>query len=635
MFWRSAARLFLRVKSGIDCMRRGDLITLLFVWVLVPAPLGSSLAAQPLPRSVLIINQSGPGRPWYVALDNSFRAAVISSPSGPISVYEEDLDLNVYNGVDYEESLRVFFQQKYRDKSIGVVVAVGSSAVEYALQFRAAIWPNVPVVFAGVDHTSAAQFKLPPNVTGTVMQMTLRDMVAEARLLIPDLKQIALVGDPLERQTFYRPFKDELPKLAAKLQIIDLTGLSMTELRKRAATLPESSAIVYTGIYLDGAGVTYIPADALELVAKVANRPIVVDVDSDVGRGAVGGPVLSAAAVGEEAAKLALRILNGESASAIPVTTGNFAHPIFDWRQLQRWGISEARLPPGSEIRFRDPTAWEQYRIQIMLIVAALIIQTALIIGLLHEHRYRRSAESVSRRAMDKLADLNRVATAGELTAAIAHEVSQPLAAMLTNANAGLRWLNNKTPDLDEVRAAMNRVVSGGHRASEVIVSIRAMFRKDGHDETAVDLNGIIQDVLGLVHPELQAQGIIVQTGLTKPLPLVLGHSGQLQQVILNLVRNGADAMGSISGRARILRLKTAIHDLDSVQVSVEDSGTGIDPKDIDRIFESFFTTKSQGMGMGLSICRSIIEAHRGRLWASPGVTEGSVFNIQLPAIRP
>ena len=138
-----------------------------------------------------------------------------------------------------KQSLRMFFQQKYRDKSIGVVVAVGSSAVEYALQFRAAIWPNVPVVFAGVDETSAAQFKLPPNVTGTVMQMTLRDMVAEARLLIPDLKQIALVGDPLERQTFYRPFKDELPKLAAKLEIIDLTGLSMTELRKRAATLPE------------------------------------------------------------------------------------------------------------------------------------------------------------------------------------------------------------------------------------------------------------------------------------------------------------------------------------------------------------------------------------------------------------
>ena len=149
-----------------------------------------------------------------------------------------------------------------------------------------------------------------------------------------------------------------------------------------------------------------------------------------------------------------------------------------------------------------------------------------------------------------------------------------------------------------------------------MIASIRAMFRKDGQDETTVDLNGIIQDVLGLVRGELQAQGIIVQTELTKPLPLVLGHSGQLQQVILNLVRNAADAMGSISGRARVLKLKTAIHDHDGVLVSVEDLGTGIDPKDIDRIFESFFTTKSQGMGMGLSICRSIIEAHR---WSTLG----------------
>lgn len=235
---------------------------------------------------------------------------------------------------------------------------------------------------------------------------------------------------------------------------------------------------------------------------------------------------------------------------------------------------------------------------------------------------------------MAKLADLNRVATAGELTAAIAHEVSQPLAAMVTNANAGLRWLNNKTPDLDEVRATMQNVVSAGHRASEVMASIRAMFRKDGRDETTVDLNGIIQDVLGLVRGELQAQGIIVQTELTKPLPLVLGHSGQFQQVILNLIRNAADAMGSTSGRARVLKLKTAINDHDGVLVSVEDSGTGIDPKDIDRIFESFFTTKSQGMGMGLSICRSIIEAHGGRLWASSGVAEGSVFNIQLPTIR-
>jgi signal transduction histidine kinase len=134
---------------------------------------------------------------------------------------------------------------------------------------------------------------------------------------------------------------------------------------------------------------------------------------------------------------------------------------------------------------------------------------------------------------------------------------------------------------------------------------------------------------------ELQTQGIVVQTGLTRPLPLALGHSGQLQQVILNLLRNAADAMGSVTCRARILTVKSTVYDPDGVLVSVEDSGTGIDPKHIDRIFDSFFTTKSEGLGMGLSICRSIIEAHDGRLWASSGLDHGSVFNVQLPAFRP
>jgi len=218
--------------------------------------------------------------------------------------------------------------------------------------------------------------------------------------------------------------------------------------------------------------------------------------------------------------------------------------------------------------------------------------------------------------------------------ASIAHEVNQPLAAIVTNASAGLRWLTNDAPDLNEARAAMTNVVSAGHRASEVIKSVRALFKKDRQEKTPVDLNTVIRDVLAPLREELQMRRILVQTQLASPLPLVLGQSGQLQQVIWNLVRNAADAMDSVTGRARVLTVKTAIHNPDGVLLSVEDSGTGIDPKNTDRIFETFFTTKSQGMGMGLSICRSIIEAHDGKLWASSGVENGSVFNILLPAVR-
>ena len=188
--------------------------------------------------------------------------------------------------------------------------------------------------------------------------------------------------------------------------------------------------------------------------------------------------------------------------------------------------------------------------------------------------------------------------------------------------------------NLDEVQTALTQVVSAGHRASEVIRSVRAMFDKDGAEKTPVDLNDLINEVLRLADGELKAQRIVVETDLSGTLPLVLGHRGQLQQVILNLVTNAADAMESVPDRARVLSIKSAVQDANNF-VSIADSGTGINPRDIDRIFESFFTTKSKGMGMGLSICRSIIEAHDGRLWASSDFGHGSVFNIQMPAVGP
>jgi signal transduction histidine kinase len=158
------------------------------------------------------------------------------------------------------------------------------------------------------------------------------------------------------------------------------------------------------------------------------------------------------------------------------------------------------------------------------------------------------------------------------------------------------------------------------------------MFKKDGEEKTPLDLNDIVQDVIGLMRGELEVRGIIVQIQLRHPLPLVLGRSSQLQQVVLNLVRNAAEAMDSVAGRARVLKVKSATCQPDGVLLSVEDSGPGIDPNHIEKIFESFYTTKSQGMGMGLSICRSIAGAHDGRLWASPGVEHGAVFSMQLPA---
>ena len=231
----------------------------------------------------------------------------------------------------------------------------------------------------------------------------------------------------------------------------------------------------------------------------------------------------------------------------------------------------------------------------------------------------------------DQLTHINRVATVGELSSSIAHELKQPLAAIVANANAGLRWLAHERPNLDEARAALNAIAGAGHRAGEIIESLRSMFKKGSQEKIPVQIDDVIQNVLALMHVELERKRIVVQTELTRPLPLVIGNGGQLRQVISNLVRNAAEAMDSVPPHARVLRAKTAIHDFEGVLVSIENSGTGVNPEDLDRIFEAFFTTKSEGMGMGLAICRSIIEAHDGRLWASSGVRRGAVFNVLLP----
>jgi signal transduction histidine kinase len=216
-------------------------------------------------------------------------------------------------------------------------------------------------------------------------------------------------------------------------------------------------------------------------------------------------------------------------------------------------------------------------------------------------------------------------------TAAIAHEVKQPLAAMVMSANAGLRWLTRAEPNLDEVQASLERIVRDGHRANEVIANVRAIFGKDGREKARVNVNTLISEVLGLIQEEVESRRILVRSELMDGLPEVMAERVQLQQVLLNLVMNAVDAMSAVTGRERRLTVKSKL-DVHGVRIAVEDSGTGIDRGYVDRIFDAFFTTKPHGMGMGLSICRSIIESHGGRLWFSSRSSHGTTFYVQLPA---
>jgi two-component system, NtrC family, sensor kinase len=230
-----------------------------------------------------------------------------------------------------------------------------------------------------------------------------------------------------------------------------------------------------------------------------------------------------------------------------------------------------------------------------------------------------------------ELARVSRLTTMGAMTASIAHEINQPLAAIAANANAGLRWLSRPTPDIDEVHAALKRINNDAHRASEVIQSVRSIFKKAPQQGALVNVNGVIREVLSLVHGELIGYQVSARPDLLRDLPQVRADRVQLQQVILNLITNAIEAMGSVEGRQRLLIVTSQRREPDSVLVTVQDNGPGIDPDASDRIFDAFFSTKSSGMGMGLFICRSIVEAHGGHLWATPAESGGTIFHLVLP----
>src|SRR5215469_10045930 len=242
-----------------------------------------------------------------------------------------------------------------------------------------------------------------------------------------------------------------------------------------------------------------------------------------------------------------------------------------------------------------------------------------------------KDAENKLRIAQLELAQVSRRSTLAAMSAAIAHEIRQPLGAIVTNANAGLRWLDRPMPDLAEVRDTLKHISADGHRASEVIQSVRAMFGKSEPVGAPLDANELIRETIAMASDELEAAKIDVQLELGQ-LPMIPAHRGQLQQVVLNILTNAAESMHNIDDRARILRVRSKPFNSGGVALSVQDSGTGIDPEHAERIFDAFFTTKNKGMG--LAICRSIVEAHGGTLSVSPGVPYGSVFHIVLPGIQ-
>ena len=617
--------------AKLSCIR---LFWRLGIWLIAfLATVAPSTGAQ-VPRSVLIIHQWESNLPWYEDFSSALNDGLHAGSPEVVTLFAEYMDLGRFKSPAHHETLHRYIIEKYQDREFGIILAVGSSALEFALGMRAEMWPETPVVFAAVAEPTVADLNLAGDITGSIVDPSLRDMVTTARALVPNLKRIALLGDPWDDKSAYRKFKQELPAVTAELEVIDLTGLSLAEIRWRVAVLPEQTAILYTAVSVDGAGIAYVPHDVLASVAEVANQPIVIQAESQVGHGAVGGIVFSPELVGADAAQRVVRILRGESASNIPLARSGFTKAVFDWRQLQRWNISESRLPPESEVRFRQAGMWELQPWQLSALSLIVAFQIVLTAGWLLERRRRGVAESNSRRHLGEVAHLNRSAAVGALSASLGHELNQPLGAVLNNAEAAELLLNADPPDVEKVKAILADIRRDDLRAAEVIRRFRGLTKKGESEPQLIDVNDVVRVMTDILAAEAASRGVMLSAELDQRQLPARADPVHLQQVVLNLALNGMDAMLNRPAGARHMTVQTILVDGSTIKVAVSDSGAGIPSEKLKDIFEPFFTTKRQGMGLGLSIARTIIEQSGGKIWGENRPEGGAVFSFTLPLAR-
>jgi len=584
-------------------------------------------------KRVMLLHSFGRDfKPWS-EYAKAIRMELDRQSPWPLDITENSLLTARFSDEDPEGPFVDYLRALFAKRPLDLIVSIGAPAANFVQRHRQRLFAGTPMVLMAVDERRVQYSNLTANDTAVAVRINYLSVFENILQVLPDTKDVVVVVGTSPIEKFWKEaIAKEVEPLANRIKLSWTDELSFESLLKQASTLPPHTAIFWELMIVDAVGVVHEGDVPLTRLHAVANAPIFSYDESFFGSAIVGGPLLLVADSSRQTAAVAVRILGGEKPGEIKTPPVQFAGPVFDWREMRRWGISESRLPAGSEIRFRPATAWEQYRWQVLIIAAVILTQTLLIMGLLYEHQRRRRAEVQSMQRMTELAHLNRVATAGELSASIAHEVKQPLAAVVAQSSAALRWLAHATPDLDEARAALKKITFAGNRASEIVDNLRSMFRKESGARRPLDINGLITNVIGLTSHEAQKHDILVHTTfLDAPKPQTLGDQAQLEQVFLNLVMNAIEAMNSSKSDHRVLELKTSVNEGHEVLVTIADSGPGVDAENLEKIFDAFFTTKADGMGMGLSICRSIIESHGGRLWALPG-DPGLIFCVSLPS---
>ena len=705
--------------------------------------------AQPAPpKRVLVLMPFQISRPASVVVLRGIEDGLKANYPGQVDVVADSVSGVPPEPEDFQRRMSEWLAYKYAGQHFDAIVSVISPPVPYAISLRDRFWPSAPILFV-IQEEDRERF--PPSVpqsSRVIVALSNTETVRSALQMLPSTRHLVILEGSSEQDLRSNAeIVRNLRRAQPDLDIIEIAGQTWEATEERVRSVPAHSIILIGSYFFDRNHRELTVPQQVNDLAPIVNAPIFADSDVGLGKGAVGGSVLSVGAAGMAAGGQLAKLLKGADPATMAESKTENSY-IVDWRQLQRWGIPESRLPANATILYRPPSAWEQYRRSLIAFAVVLAVLLALVIFLLVERQRRRKEEELNSAMLESLPGqallvngqgeilrtnqlhrdaegagtngvhpgfkyreylhqligpengfagavaieqviagtrpsattelplavgerwievraiqlpqqqsgslvvhlditqrkraelertrsrteiyhLNRVAAMGQLAASLAHELSQPLAAIMSNAEAAQRFAGRPNPEMVEIREALDDITRDDKRARGVIQGMRAMLKNENVTVEPVDLNQIATSVVQMIRNEATLRGMRIELALCPSAVMVKGDQIGLQQVVLNLASNGLDAMTDATNE-RYLTIRTEV-EANSGMIWVIDNGPGVSAAVRDKLFQPFFTTKHTGLGMGLSICQSILESLGGRIDLENHEDKGAAFFVTLP----
>jgi len=589
--------------------------------------------AGPAPWNVVLIRSWDSLYPVNLSRESAMRDAILDKAPRPIEFYPEEIDPLRFPMAS-ERQLAAALGQKYRDTHIDIVIASSIEPLEFATRHRDTIWPGAAIVFSGVFEGGLENWTRPPKTTGVMVQLDVEGTLALGRALVPGARKLYVVSGAASFDGRLRDLAlEQLQSLAPPLEVHRIDGVGRDEAAAEVAALGSDALVLYLTMLRDASGRISGPnTPAMSVVAARSRVPVLSLIQTQFRRGPVGGSAPRYDLHGRVAGELVRRVLQGADPDLIPIRADPAPTCEVDWNGLDQWGIPRANVPSACRIVNLPPELSRTYLYQVLALVLVVLLQSALLGALVLQSRRRRRAETQLHARGAELAQVTRLSMIGALTASIAHEINQPMGAILSNAEAAEMMLEQKTLDPEKLKEILADIRNEDLRASEVIRGLRSLLAKREWHPVPLEVNAEVAEALHHVAFDAARNDVRLAPVFGRAMPSIMGESVQLQQVVINLVMNAMQALAEVAPAMREVRVETLTRP-GGVEILVADHGPGLAPGDAARIFDAPFTTKKDGMGFGLSIVRSIVDMHRGRVTYEPNVPRGAIFRVWLPAI--